>query len=204
MSALSNILLEFIGWIFGWRSRRGAGSIIGVGVSKSGQVELDQVLPAEGVLAYTLEDDLEWVYVVAGRDEEATAALHAEVDDNIWTFREDHEELSRRKKEVPPPDIGSSISSVARLMPVRGFSCVRVPKGKLLPIYKQVKAWDNKVKYKKISKYKVSVTENYCVYTGNSRDSCRIFYQNVKGRYKELTKWGTWKWTTRTRRLGKC
>jgi hypothetical protein len=90
------------------------------------------------------------------------------------------------------------------LVPVRGFLCVKVPKGKILPIYKQVKAWGNKVKYKKISKYKVPATENYCVYTGNSRDSCPVLYRNVKGRYKELTKWGTWKWTTRTRRLGKC
>lgn len=204
MSELLDRLSGAIGWIFGWRSRRGEGSILGVGVSESGQVELNQTLPAEGVLAYTLEDDLEWIYVVEGQDKAAAATLQAEVEGDIWLFREDGEEVRRKKKEVPPPQIGSSVNVVAKSVPLRSFKCVTVPKGKLLPIYKQVKGWGNSVKYKKISKYKVPATEKYCVLTGNSRDSCHVLYRNVTGRYKELTKYGGWRWKTRTRRLGKC
>jgi hypothetical protein len=206
LDIIASRLWDFITWLYGWRSELPEGALVGINLEDNQPVYVDASLPAEGLLSYVLKDDEESIFVPKGTEKRAAAALDATVEGDTWSFREG-DQIVQRKRKTPPVEAFSNQVAIVKWVDWSGFDCITVEaterRPKVLRLYKIVgRDWHGNVKYKMVSKYKVTETGDYCLRVRNQ--TCRIGFRNVTGEFKERERSGRWKWDTRTRLIGKC
>lgn len=202
-SIIISKLWDIISWLFGWKSSLPEGSAVGIKLVDGVPVYVEDSLPADGMLAYVLKEEDDSIYVPQGVEEEAAAALEATVEGDTWSFREE-DRVVRRRRKVPPPGTPMH-STVAHVKWVYwgNFKCTKVSAGKILLLFKRVRpGWDGKVRYKMVSKYRVTEEGDYCLRFRYF--TCKFGFVEVTGKFKEKSRSGRWTWKTRTRMVAKC
>ena len=196
MEKLLTSIYWFIQSLFGWKPYPDDGVVLRLPTSEE-DGPIENFLPTEDILAYVLDNDAS-IYVAKGHEKMVEKKLDAEIDGDIWQFKEDGEPAKRRLTVYE--SIQMSTMSVIKWIYFDGFECKLIPAGAWVKLYKRERGW-NSWKYKVIMLFKTTEESTWCV--RSSRRRCRTVWDEYTGEYKRRRN-GKWVTVRETHRIGAC
>lgn len=111
------------------------------------------------------------LYVAKGFEEQVARGLHAVVNGDTWTWKEDGKDQSREKKELEWSDYFPNVAAV-KWTYMRGFECVEHPAGTWINIF------NKRGRFKR--SYRTQQKRWWCV-KASAVHTCRLAMVEVTG-----------------------